>query len=244
MKETVLREKNNILFKKFFCFAWIGSLTFLAGAINICAIVLFGISITHYTGNISHAAVALGSGQLLVLGKLLAYIIIFFTGSVIAGFLFHRHEADLSKNHGLLPILFGISLLAIYKGFNSKEATLCILALGMGIQNGTCIRMNNVLVRTTHMTGYITDAAYSLVAVLKGNVEQVWKLRFFLISILVYFTGGLISFIAVNKIGNLTIVVLAILYIVHGIIISLGYAMGVEQGNRIYSMEEHHSKKI
>jgi len=228
----LLRDKTNSILRKNFYFAWIGSLTFLAGAINICALVLFGISITHYTGNISHAAVALGSGQLFILGKLLAYIILFFLGSVIARFLFHRNESDLCKNHGLMPILFGISLLVIYKGFNSKAATLSVLALGMGIQNGTCIRINSVLVRTTHMTGYITDAAYSLVAIIKGDWEQLWKLRFYGISIFLYFIGGIISFIAIHKIGNLTLVVLAILYIIHGIIIGIGCAIKVKKKHR------------
>ena len=217
--------------EKLFYLIWIESLTFLAGAINICAMVLYGMTITHYTGNISNAAIAIGSGQILILNKFLSYIVLFFLGSVIAGLLSHEQKSGLRKYHGIIPILFGIIILVIYKYFNSNVAILRILAFGMGIQNGTCKKIDGVLVRTTHMTGYITDAAFSLVSIIRGHSEQAWKLRFYLISISVYFAGGLASLITIKMIGSLAIAVVAILYILHGIIISLGFVVGIDKDN-------------
>lgn len=217
--------------QKLFYLTWIESLTFLAGAINICAIVLYGMTITHYTGNISNAAIAIGNGQILTHSKFLSYIILFFLGSVIAGLLSHEQKSDLRKYHSVIPILFGILILVVFKYFNSDVAILRVLAFGMGIQNGICKKVDGVLVRTTHMTGYITDAAFSLVSILRGHSEQAWKLRFYLISIFAYFAGGLASLITIQMIGSWAIVVVAILYILHGIIISLGFVLGIDKDN-------------
>lgn len=218
----------NQLRNKLFYFCWIGWGTFLAGAINICAIVLFGMTITHYTGNISNAAIALGRGEILIFIKLLSYIILFFIGSIIAGLLYHEQKPGISKYNAIIPILFGIILLVSFELISNNAVFLGIFAFGMGIKNGAYIKIRGVLIRTTHMTGYLTDAAFSIGAVIRGHHEEAWKLYFYLLSIFNFFVGGVVSTIIIKLIGIRAIEVLAILYILNGVLVSYGIAAGIQ----------------
>lgn len=178
---------------RIFTLIWITSLTFLGGATNIAAIMLFETTITHHTGNITKAAIALASGNFTLFGLLFSYLALFSLGSVLAGFLFYKRTEHLHGLYTLLPIVLGLSLFLSRRFLASEAIILMVISLGMGLQNGTYFKVRGVVVRTTHMTGYLTDAAFSLGAVLKGNRHESWKVLWYFSSILVFFIGGIIA---------------------------------------------------
>lgn len=81
------QSKHNL-----FYIVCVGGITFLAGAINICAAILLGMCITHYTGSISNAAIAFSNGNIRLFGSYLSYILLFFLGSIAAGLIFHEKK--------------------------------------------------------------------------------------------------------------------------------------------------------
>jgi uncharacterized membrane protein YoaK (UPF0700 family) len=206
---------------RIFTLIWITSLTFLGGATNISAIMLYETTITHHTGNISKAAIALASGNFGMFGILLSYLGLFSLGSVIAGFLFYRRTKHLRVLYTLLPIVLGLSLHVCLKFFASQEIILLAVAFGMGLQNGTYFKVRGVMVRTTHMTGYLTDAAFSLGAVLKGNDHELWKVGWYFASIVVFFIGGIVATFIVIASGNFVWEIISGAYITLGIFVYL-----------------------
>lgn len=179
--------------KRIFTLIWITTLTLLGGATNISAILMFGTTITHHTGNISKAAIDLASGEWVLFVLMLTYLGLFGLGSVIAGFLFYRREQHLKQLYTAMPMILGASLLIIGHFFNQGAVLLMVISFGMGLQNGTYYKVRGIVIRTTHMTGYLTDAAFSLGAVLKGNTHESWKVIWYFTSILVFFLGGFIA---------------------------------------------------
>lgn len=212
-----------LLKHKLFFLCWIGGLTFLAGAMNISAILLFSTTITHHTGNISKAAIALGNGDMNSLWALLSYMGLFSIGSVISGFLFYERTQGMKIMYTIIPIMFGMVLYSTFKLTSNENVLLQTIAFGMGLQNGTFIKIRGILVRTTHMTGYLTDAAFSLGAVLRGNVHELWRFLWYFFSIMVFFTGGIAATLLVSHIGIRTLSVLAIAYVLVGIYVAFGY---------------------
>lgn len=206
---------------KFFYYKYIGELTFLAGIVNICAIVLLELTITHYTGNLSKAAIALADGEFTEFREILSCILLFFLGSIVSGYIYHERKSDLTKYDTILPILFGIILYTSFKTSDDSINILRVISLGMGTQNGTYIRIKGILVRTTHITGYLTDAGFCLGSLLRGNRDDAWKLMFYLGSILIFFFGGFISFLLIKFIGVKTLEVIAMLYCTFGL--QMGY---------------------
>jgi uncharacterized membrane protein YoaK (UPF0700 family) len=206
---------------RIFTLIWITSLTFLGGATNISAIMLYETTITHHTGNISKAAIALASGNFGMFGILLSYLGLFSLGSVIAGFMFYQRTKHLRVLYTLLPIVLGLSLHLCLKFFASQEIILLAIAFGMGLQNGTYFKVRGVMVRTTHMTGYLTDAAFSLGAFLKGNDHELWKVGWYFASIVVFFIGGIVATFIVISYGNNVWEVISVSYIALGIFVYL-----------------------
>lgn len=214
---------------KLFYLGWIGGLTFLAGAINICAILLIGSTITHYTGNVSNAAIALANNDLSHFGSYFSIILLFFIGSAFSGYLIHEADPGVQKSYFWLPIAFGGLTILIYGVTKSQATMLAWFALGMGAQNGTSLRVRGVLVRTTHMTGYLTDAAVCMGKTLHGHQEDRWKLPFYLLSALWFFAGGVLSTYLFKLMGTRMVLVLGGLYIFLGVYLKLGFAAGIYQ---------------
>lgn len=206
---------------RIFTLIWITSLTFLGGATNISAIMLFQTTITHHTGNISKAAIALANGNFTIFLLLLTYLALFSLGSVIAGFLFYRRHDHLRLLYTVLPILLGLTLFISMRFVAADAVLLMVISLGMGLQNGTYFKVRGIVVRTTHMTGYLTDAAFCLGAVLKGNKHELWKVGWYFSSILVFFIGGIIATLIVITYGKIVLDLIAASYIALGLFVFL-----------------------
>ncbi|TJX13495.1 DUF1275 domain-containing protein [Tissierella creatinini] len=207
---------------KVFFFSWVGSLTFLAGAINICAIVLLNLTVTHFTGNISQAAILLASGDINTFAEIFYFIILFFVGSTVSGFIYHEKELDINGYDAILPILFGIIIYVSMRITTNSATMLKIISLVMGIQNGMYVKIKGVLVRTTHMTGYLTDAGFCLGSLLQGKLELRLRFLFYILSILTFFSGGFISYLLIKRIGLKTLGLMAIIYCIIGLLVGLG----------------------
>ena len=206
---------------RLFTLIWITSLTFLGGATNISAIMLFETTITHHTGNISKAAIALASGHWTVFFLLLSYLALFSLGSVLAGFLFYRRHDHLKLLYTILPIVLGVSLFLALRFAASEAILLMVISLGMGLQNGTYFKVRGIVIRTTHMTGYLTDAAFALGAVLKGNRHELWRASWYFISILVFFIGGMVATVIVLAAGKIVLELIAAAYVALGLFVYL-----------------------
>lgn len=208
---------------KLFSFTWIGMLTFLAGAVNISAIILFETTISHHTGNLSKVAIALGTGQFGLFWFMALILGMFFLGSMISGYLFYDKTGELKILYVALPASFGIVLFVCALMTQESMILLMVMALGMGLQNGMFIRVRSILIRTTHMTGYLTDAAFSLGAILRGNTHELWKFSLYGGSILIFSLGGMISVWLVTNLGFRTLEIIALLYLGLGAFIYFYY---------------------
>ncbi|NLB33985.1 MAG: DUF1275 domain-containing protein [Tissierellia bacterium] len=215
---------------KFF-YKYIGELTFLAGTVNICAIVFLELTITHYTGTLSNAAIALANGEFTKFSETLSCVVTFFLGSIISGYINYERKSNLTKYDSILPILFGITMHITVNITVNSMILLSVISLGMGIQNGTYIKLKGILVRTTHMTGHLTDAGFCLGSLLHGNRDDAWKLMFYMSSILLFFFGGFTSFLLIRAINTKAIEVIALLYCIFGL--NTGYHYLKEKQNII-----------
>lgn len=141
-----------------------GYLALVGGYVNATGIVLLGVFCSHMTGNVSRMATDLTSGKLLASLSALAGVSTFFFGSLLASMILE------SASHGRTARAYGIALgleawwlglftvlqrLASQRGFVTEQALpLCI---AMGMQNSLVTRLSGAVVRTTHLTGVITD---------------------------------------------------------------------------------------
>ncbi|HHX30806.1 MAG TPA: DUF1275 domain-containing protein [Clostridiaceae bacterium] len=139
---------------------WIGLLTFSAGLTNGEAAWGAGLAVSHHTGNLTQLAAAFRLEDFSFVFMLAGLILCFFAGSVLAGAVFYGHEAGLSTFYGFFSLIQGTLTVALPFILPSAwfAAFYFYAALALGMQNSILLKYKGALTRTSHMTGYLTDA--------------------------------------------------------------------------------------
>lgn len=172
---------------------WIWLLLLLAGFVNIVALNFFAQSVSHYTGNITNLALSLTRKNTQKTLTLLIGLISFFCGAFISGIIFYTRSFTPKKRYGFLLLAFSASFLLLFFKPLTQHIQIAIISFLMGIQNSMFIYYDTILIRTTHITGYLTDAAFCLGGFLRGKKQELAKSFFYLMSILCFFSGSIIA---------------------------------------------------
>lgn len=175
-------DKRILLVSTFFAFT--------AGHLNALFLFLHAIMVSHQTGNLSHV----GSVALLQDWSVVAVPLIvlgsFFCGAVFSGAVLGDATFDPHRKYGTLTVIEGALLLcAALTGQTYYLATLIVGSFAMGLQNAFISSYHGIIIRTTHMTGIVTDLGFLVGSALKCRTWQFGKMAFFL-SILAGFTAG------------------------------------------------------
>ncbi len=112
-------------------------------------------------------------------------------------------------------IFIGVMLI-IFEIVNYAYGSMYFLTFFVGLQNGIHIKYKGITVRTSHITGYLTDGGFSLGMFLKGDVKAIKKTIFFSISMIVFIIGGISSYLII-EIFKKPLIIYGILYIFSGV---------------------------
>lgn len=113
-------------------------------------------------------------------------------------------------------IIFGFIILILDNFIKNNKLFLYFLTLTMGFQNGMSIRFKGNLIRSTHMTGNLTDLGSYLGKVIKGEKDKVEYVFLSILEIGNYVLGGILSLICLFYIGGYIVNLYSILYIIFG----------------------------
>ncbi len=147
------------------------TLAFVAGAINAGGFLAVGTYTSHVTGSISRAADELALGHARTGLAALAMVGFFLAGAFTTGILVEvgvrlhlrgRYAIALALE-ALLMVVFGRSgtTLAQHREL-VVPATVVLLCFLMGMHNAVVTHISHAVVRTTHMTGIVTDIGIEL----------------------------------------------------------------------------------
>ena len=146
-------------------------LAFNAGAINAGGFLVVGMYTSHMTGFASMVADNLVLGNIkLVLGAVGA-LLSFTTGAAATALMVNWARQNRLHSEYAFPLLVEAALLLLFgligATFNRQTPfavpfTVLILAFIMGLQNALVTKISSATIRTTHMTGVITDLGIEL----------------------------------------------------------------------------------
>ncbi len=142
-----------------------GYLALIGGYVNSAGFVLIGTFTSHVTGNVGRLANQLSLQHFSTAAIALSWIAAFFGGACVASMVvesnFFGHQAQAYA----VALSLELALLAAF-GVTSDVATATrppvefealLLSGAMGIQNSLVTRLSGAVVRTTHLTGVVTD---------------------------------------------------------------------------------------
>lgn len=145
------------------------SLAWVAGYVNVVALLTCGFVVSHITGNATTLGSDLAQAQWSAALLMAVLLLAFFVGAFISGFAI---EFARQRNWASIYVMPAALELALLSAFaigvrlhdpNSPEhgTTLwwmtIVATLSMGVQNATITRISSGVVRTTHLTGIVTD---------------------------------------------------------------------------------------
>jgi len=143
-----------------------GYLAFVAGFVNSGGFVLIGSFTSHVTGSIGRLSsdLATRDSNAAIFAALL--VVAFFLGAFVASLIIETNVFNnvsraygvaLLGEAGLLTTFIFIAGLSRATHARVLDAEAAILCLAMGMQNSLVTRLSGAVIRTTHLTGVVTD---------------------------------------------------------------------------------------
>ena len=202
------------------------TLTFVAGAINAGGFLAGGQYTSHMSGIFSSMAdnLALGAFDLVLAG--LAAFLPFVTGAACSAILINWGRRHHLESQFALPLmlevvlLFGFGVLGwlVYPSPSLALGAVPLLCFIMGLQNATVTKISGARMRTTHVTGIVTDIGIELGKLVYWNRASRAshhvradrdKLRLLALLLASFFVGGVIGALGYSRLGFLFSVPLA-----------------------------------
>jgi uncharacterized membrane protein YoaK (UPF0700 family) len=206
-------------------------LAFIAGAVNAGGFLAVHQYTSHMSGFLSAVSdnLILGNALLVIAGisSILSFISGAATTAILVNWARHRHlhstYAIVLLTEAALLLLFGL----LGANFNTYiditvPLTVILLCFIMGLQNAVMTKMSDATIRTTHMTGVVTDLGIELGKMLYWNHRNKrdsenyvhakhGKMIFYAALLTVFFVGGILGAVGFKYFGYGTVLPLAII---------------------------------
>ena len=204
------------------------TLCFVAGATNAGDFLAVGQYTSHMTGVVSAIADNLVLGQFVLVLAGLASLMAFLGGAATTAWIVNwslRHKLRSAYGvplflEAVLLLIFGLfgAGIHIYAGL-FVPLTVLVLCFIMGLQNAVITKISNAEIRTTHVTGLVTDLGVEIGKMLYFNrlpgekkvLANRHKLRLHLTLVTSFFIGGLAGAVGFKMLGYVSTVALAAL---------------------------------
>jgi uncharacterized membrane protein YoaK (UPF0700 family) len=177
--------------------AWIGgaALAGIAGMVNAIGYLSYSHqAVTHLTGTTTLLGLALQRGALADALHLGGVIAAFFAGAVLSGFIIRRQTLKLGRRYGVALAIEGILLaLAALCMRRQLPAGAYLASLACGLQNAMASAYSGAVLRTTHVSGIITDLGSALGHALRGMESDGVRIRLYSLVLLAFFLGGVLG---------------------------------------------------
>ncbi|KQV52224.1 YoaK family protein [Massilia sp. Root335] len=158
----------------------------VAGATNAGGFLAVHQYTSHMTGIVSSAAdnLALGAGDLVL--DALGAIVSFLLGAASTALLVNYGRRRSLASEYALPLMFEAVLLLAFGVLGARlssvrglfvPATVMLLCYTMGLQNALVTKLSHAEIRTTHMTGIVTDIGIELGRMLYWNADETARPR-------------------------------------------------------------------
>jgi uncharacterized membrane protein YoaK (UPF0700 family) len=142
------------------------ALAFVAGAMNAGGFLAVQQYTSHVTGSLSMLADQLALGQMGLVVDATVSVLAFLVGAVVSSVLILEARRRRLASEYALPLLLEAALILLFGLAGSQLSryegllvpfTVVLLCFMMGLQNAVVTKLSGAVIRTTHMTGVVTD---------------------------------------------------------------------------------------
>ena len=207
-------------------------LAFVAGATNAGAFLAVHRYTSHMTGIVSSMADAVILGDRAVFATGVGALVAFVAGAATTAVLVNAARRRGLSSAYAIPLLLEATLLLLFGLVGARlnqvhtlfvSATVALLCFMMGLQNAVVTKISHAEIRTTHVTGIVTDIGIELGKLLYVNrraspegervVADRGRLRLLLMLLSGFFVGGVLGAAGFHALGYVATVPLALVLV-------------------------------
>jgi uncharacterized membrane protein YoaK (UPF0700 family) len=173
-----------------------------AGYVNSIALGFFQSPVSHMTGTVSYLGIGLAAGRfrdsLISFGIFLGFLL----GAVLGGLIVGARQLLPGRRHGIALLAeSGLLAAATFLLLRHQRWGMPIASMACGLQNATTSSYCGLLIRTTHVTGTVTDIGVMIGHWIRHRQIERWKLGFMLTIVCAFGCGVCLGAIANAKWG-------------------------------------------
>jgi uncharacterized membrane protein YoaK (UPF0700 family) len=190
-------------------------LAFVAGAANAGGFLAVRQYTSHMSGVVAAMADNFALGSLALVFSGLAAMLSFLLGAFLTTLFVRWARGRAMESEYALPLIAEAALLILF-GFTGRVfaggrvlGTVMLLCFNMGLQNAIITKLSNAVIRTTHVTGMVTDIGIALGRIVSsrtggcavGVAPELATLRLLTSLIVLFFVGGVTGAIGFKHAG-------------------------------------------
>jgi uncharacterized membrane protein YoaK (UPF0700 family) len=169
-----------------------------AGFVNAVLLSFFQVPVSHMSGAVSHLGVAMASRPIREALGALTIIAAFFLGSVVSGVIVGRATALPGRRYGVVLFIQGLALAAAGGCLYARlSAGVPLAAFACGMQNAMSSSYYGLAMRTTHVTGMVTDLGVVVGHWLRHRRFSRWKAKVLSVMTGAFLTGGVLGAVSI-----------------------------------------------
>lgn len=196
-------------------------LAMTAGVINAVGFLgQYNQALSHMSGIVTTLGLGVGRVHYPTAFHALAILVAFFAGCLVSGAIINQSTLRLGRRYGVALSMESVALFAaVYFLRRDSNAGDYLAAMACGLQNAMASSYSGSTMRTTHMTGMVTDLGIACGHFLRGATVDWYKFRLYGVLLLGFFFGGVLGALGYHRFGYDTLLFPAVLSGVTG----LGY---------------------
>lgn len=153
--------------------------------------------VTHLTGTTTLLGIAVAQGNAPQFLRLISIVLAFFTGATFSGFLIKDSTLQLGRRYGLALVAESALLFLAIPFLRHGDPFGALLAsTACGLQNGMVSTYSGAVVRTTHVSGIVTDLGIFTGQLMNGVPVDIRRIKLGAILLLSFFIGAVLGAVA------------------------------------------------
>ncbi len=172
-----------------------GLLAACAGCVNAAGLIgLHHQALSHMSGTAAIFGTQLARGDLAAALHALLVLTFFFLGCVLSGVLVRQSSLQLGRRYGFaLACESGLLFAATYLLRNEQGVGDFLAAMACGLQNALATNYSGAVIRTTHITGIITDLGLAAGAALRRDQVDRRRVGLYVLLAASFVTGSVLG---------------------------------------------------
>ncbi|MCP3175576.1 DUF1275 domain-containing protein [Desulfuromonas sp. KJ2020] len=202
MPYSLDQTKKNLYRERPWVFVFGALLASVAGFVNVVLLGIYHVPVSHMSGAVSRLAIDITTTNRGDLVGAFSIFAGFLAGAVLSGLIIGSTQVRPGRRYGITMMIEGAIIgAATFLLMAQLSIGIPLAAMACGLQNAMASSYYGLIIRTTHVSGMVTDIGVLIGQGLRYRHIEWWKL--FLLTTLLggFFSGGLIGGLAYAWVG-------------------------------------------